>query len=225
MDEGRASGGDDGQVVTALVVLAFGIILSLVVLGLVPLGQASDESSQAANAADAAALAGATEIRKRLLVEVGRLVFEELDGFLSGSNACSAVGRSAAEDYAARNGASVTSYCYRPARDRIEVDVKMKNTGLGASGPARGHAVASLGLNFTDCTRTDDPVPTTTTTPTTLLDPVPTVPTLPPLPPLPLGTSLRCGPLQLRFNVLPDGRLKLVPAGRLGELLIPRLIG
>lgn len=219
-------GGDDGQVVTALVVLAFAMILAVVVVGLAPLGQATDESSQAANAADAAALAGANEVRDLLLADVGQLRFEDLDVFLRGSTGCSATGRAAAEDYAQRNGAAVTSYCYRPIRDRIEVEVRMRATGLPSGGPARGDAVAALGMNFAGCTRHDDPVPTTTTTTaTTLVDAAPILPPLPPLPELPLGTTLRCGPLRLRFDVVPvTGELQLVPPERLAQVLTPRLI-
>ena len=72
-------GGERGQVVTAIVVMVFAAILAVVVLGLIPLGQATDESSQASNAADAAALGAANVVRDDLLRRVSRLRYEDLD--------------------------------------------------------------------------------------------------------------------------------------------------
>lgn len=213
--------GEDGQVVTALVVMVSGIILAIVVAGLIPLGQATDESSQASNAADAAALGGATAVRDVLLAEVARLRFDDLDA-LGRSWPCS-MGRDGAEDFAARNAAVVTRYCYFPLEDRIEVDVQLRSTGLPGNGPARARAVASVGLRLSTCRRRDDPSPPTTTT-ATVADPA-APPTAPPPPAYPPGTELRCRGAVLRFVVAPDGRVQLVPPGRLADVLVPRLIG
>ncbi|MGH9153366.1 MAG: hypothetical protein ACRD03_13430 [Acidimicrobiales bacterium] len=117
----------------------------------------------------------------------------------------------------------MTRYCYFPMEDRIEVDVQLRSTGLPGNGPARARAVASVGLDLSTCRRRDDPPPTTTTTADPAAPPSPPPP--PPPPALPRGTELRCRGAVLRFIVAPDGRLQLVPPGRLADLLTPRLIG
>jgi hypothetical protein len=215
-----------GQAVTAVVVMAFGIILAVAVGGLIPLGQATDESSQANNAADAAALGGAHAIRGVLLDRLVSLPFGDLDSLGSG-DVCS-MGRGAAEEYAARNRATLSRYCYYAPEDRIEVEVQMRWTGLDGVAPAKARAVASVGLSFASCKRRDDPLPpmTTTTAGTSTVTALPI--TAPPvtMPRLPLATELRCRGAVLRFEVDPDdGRAVLVAPRSLAALLTPRLIG
>lgn len=211
----------EGQAVTAVVILAFGIIAAVFVMGVIPLGQATDEASQAENAADAAVLAGATAIRDRLLDELTNLRFDTRSGLLGGLTC--GLGRGAAEDYAARNEAAVTSYCYYPARDRVEVSVRMLASSVGQGRTATAAAAASLGLTPTTCSFDDDPLPPPPSPP-------PPPPGLPPLPPVagplyPLGTSLRCGSVSLRFDIDPSvGLLQLRSPGLLEGLLEPRLI-
>ena len=118
---------EDGQVVTALIVLVFGLILLVTVIGLVPLGQATDEASQASNAADAAALGAAKMIRDTLLDELlhASLRYEDLDRDGLGRGPGCSMGRSGADDYAGRNAARVVSYCYDRRDSRVEVDVQL----------------------------------------------------------------------------------------------------
>ena len=211
-----------GQVVTALVVMVFAAILAVVVVGLIPLGQATDESSQASNAADAAALGAANVIRGDLLDRVSRLRYEDLDR-LGRTGPCS-LGRDGAEEYAARNSAMVTDYCYFPSEDRIEVGVQLRSTGVDGA-PARARAAASPGgLNVSSCRRWDDPRPTTTTTPTPPTTAAEPIIALPPPPTYPPGTELRCDGVVLRFSITSGGRAELVPPGLLARVLVPRLV-
>ena len=128
------------------------------------------------------------------------------------------------EEYAARNSAVVTDYCYFPLEDRVEVGVQLRSTGVDG-GPARARAAASPGgLNLASCRRRDDPRPTTTTSsppPTTAGAPTTT---LPPLPTYPPGTELRCDGVVLRFSITSGGRAELVPPGHLARVLVPRLV-
>lgn len=217
---------EGGQVVTAVVVMTAGILLAMLFAAVFPLGQATAESSQASNAADSAALGAATAVRRDLLDRLRFLRFEDLDLF--GRTGPCSVGRMGAEEFAAKNAAVVRSYCYRPADGRVEVEVQLRGTG-GEGQPARGRAAASPGFNLASCTRRDDPLPTTTTTtpaPTTAPPGPTTTTTTTPLPPAyPPGTELRCGSVVLRFTIASDGRVQLVPPGRLAALLTPRLVG
>ncbi|HET7489139.1 MAG TPA: hypothetical protein VFJ85_14505 [Acidimicrobiales bacterium] len=213
--------GQDGQVVTAVVVMTLGCVLAVVLNRMVPLGGATDEAGQASNAADAAALGAAASAREWLLARFAVLRFEDLDGLGRGGT-CS-IGRAGADAYAARNGARVTSYCYDAGRNRIDVEVQMRSTAV--VGPrAQAASAASLGLDLRSCARRDDPAPTTTTAVTTL-PPPPPPPAAPPAPAYPPGTELRCAGTVLGFAVAPDGRVTLTPPGRLAGLLVPRLVG
>lgn len=149
--------GEHGQAVTAVVILVFALIVGVSFLGVIPLGQATDESGQAGNAADASALAGATAIRERLLDELTNLRFDDRSG-LFGTLTCG-LGRGGAEDYAARNGAAVTSYCYYPAQDRVEVTVRMLDSAVGKGRTATAGSAAPLGISPARCRFDDDALP------------------------------------------------------------------
>ena len=208
-----------GLVVTAVVLMAIVAFSAAAVAVVAPLGQATDEASQAENAADAAALAGAAGVRQGLLDAVAGLRFDDLDDL--GRNGCCTIGRARAADFAARNAARLTSYCYEAESGRVEVKVQMLATGVEGA-PARARAAASLGLDLSSCSRRDDPLPTTTTAAAVPPSNPPGV-TAPP-PTYPAGTELRCRGTVLRFAVEPDGRLRLVPPDRLAALLVPRLV-
>lgn len=216
---GRRCRDERGLVVTAVVLMAIVGFTAVAVAVVAPLGQATDEASQAENAADAAALAGATGVRKALLAALPGWRFDDLDDL--GRSAGCTVGRPGAADFAARNAARLTSYCYEARSGRVEVEVEMVATGVEGA-PARAEAAASLGLDLSSCSRRDDPVVTTTTV-AVVPPPTSTGPAAP-SPTYPAGTELRCGANVLRFAVEPDGRLRLVPPGRLAALLVPRLV-
>jgi uncharacterized membrane protein len=134
---------DRGQITTALVMV--GIVL-LVALGLLvtKLGQATDAKSKVQSAADAAALAGAQQIRK----EVPELVSTAIqDGGASpfvldpGE-----MGVKQAWDFAGRAGAAVIEYSYIPDTDTVHV--KVESLSLSVSG-SKAVAVAEARVGKT----------------------------------------------------------------------------
>jgi uncharacterized membrane protein len=156
---------DRGQITTALVMV--GIVL-LVALGLLvtKLGQATDQKSKVQTAADAAALAGAQQIRK----EVPQLVLTAIhDGAANPFvlNPCG-MGEAQARDFAGRAGAAVTEYCYFPGTDTVQV--KVESSSLSVSGSkAMAKAEARVGRTLGDCgvlpaatAATASPTPTAT---------------------------------------------------------------
>jgi hypothetical protein len=138
-------------VITAIVLLAFVASLFVFVVGVVPLGRATDERGRAENAADAAALAGATAVHERLgrFADHDRRAFggpdEALDWAVPG------LGQHEAEDFAERNGARLTSYRYNPLADRVEVAVELVDAGVGDAGPANATASAAIGSTIRPC--------------------------------------------------------------------------
>lgn len=140
--------GDDGQVVTALVVGSVVGVLALLLIAVLPLAGAADQRSRAQTAADAAALAAVgafgEQVKDALRSPVdfqGRRL-----GLLYGCGA----GRRAADDYAGRNGATVTSYehrsCGRPGRSS-EVRVAVRTDDPHPQdGQSTASAVGRMGM-------------------------------------------------------------------------------
>lgn len=173
-----------GQVTTTLA-LAFAIALvSIGIVGVLGLGRAVDERSQARSAADAAALAGATSLHGALPSIFARL---RAPGDPLDFGGCS-LGRETAVDFAARNEAALTSYCFDVANDRVEVSVQM-NDAVSPGGPkAKARAVAASGMGLDRCVWPDleppkDPDP----------DPEPEPGPVPAPQPEPVPIRLVCG--------------------------------
>lgn len=189
--------GEEGQVY--LVLLTF-IIFLMAGAGIIAKYAGQDEvSSKAQTAADAAALAGAN-------VAVGSV----LDALLSPTPqlefGCD-VGRSAASDYAHRNGATLSSYCYDFTTGTARAEVAVAKPVSGE----QEIQVSSARLGgVPDCKET---VPDAT-------EPPPTDdPTEPPADEDPKPPPMECSILGDVFE--PGGDLSL---GDLKDLLEPRLV-
>jgi hypothetical protein len=195
---------DRGQVTTALVLIVSTALLSVALLGIVLIGRGVDSKSKAQTAADAAALAGASVLTDVLPDLVGLL--NSVNDNLASHVGCD-LGRAEAEDYAAKNGASLTDYCFDLASGRVSVAVRMNEPVSDDVGPATARAVASTGLDLAGCGFTD---PSPSDDPDDPDDPEPTDgPTDgPPPPPPDSSTSLDCGPLQVEFVI--DGETGLL---------------
>lgn len=214
-----------GQVTTALVIMATVFLVALAVFGVSALGHGVDEKSKAQSAADAAALAGAGSIANELTALLGLL---HSKGDLGGLAGC-ALGQPDASAYAAKNDATLTSYCFDLARNRVEASVRMNQPVSDEVGPAVARAVASSGFDVGSCSWQDDPPPSPTPTPTPTPTESPDEPSgpppspTPPPPPPDIGTTLTCGPIVAHFVIGgSNGLLSLVDVDVHG--LEPRLI-
>jgi hypothetical protein len=213
--------GDDGQVISFLTV---GMVLTLVaitVVLLVPLGRATDQREGAQTAGDAAALAGAQQVRNDAVDELLAGLARKED--LATSLTCG-TGAGQAADLATRNGARIVRYCYDVADDRVEVLVEGVRNVQGTHVPAR--SVASVGARWGGCVWTDDPLPPPAPAPPPPGPPGPPAPPAPPAPPPDRGTRVTCGAFTATFVVRgSDGRL-LVQQSRaeLEDRLRPRLV-
>ncbi len=137
---------DRGQVTTALMVLVILGLLFVTVQVLLPLGRASDLKERAQAAADAAALAGADDLRRQVITRW--MVPLEHEADIANWVGCP-TGAGAAADYAARNDARVTRYCYASALDRVQVRVEGRTEINGQR--ARNQAEAELGIRWASC--------------------------------------------------------------------------
>lgn len=200
--------GESGQVATAIVLVVVVGMIAVGLFGVFAVSRGADERAKSQSAADAAALAGADA-----LTDVIPGIFDLFNskGDLGSAFRCG-LGRSAADDFASRNDAYVTSYCYDAHDDEVRVSVRMNDPVTDDVGPATAKAVASTGLDLGNCSWRDDeppspsPSPSSSTTPT----PSPSPPTTPPPPP-DTGTTLTCGGLRAVFEVDGEtGRLRLV---------------
>jgi len=211
MEQTRAAGrSESGQVTTALVMVVTVALVAVAISGVLLLSRGVDEKSKAQSAADAAALAGAGALYPEI-TNILSLLSRKSD--LADLVGCG-FGQDRASTYAAKNDASLTSYCFDFPRDRVEASVRMHDRVSDEVGPAVAEAVAATGLNLAACSwRDDDPPPSPTPTPTPTdgpgdggpgdggpgdggPDPTPT-----PEPPPDLGTTLTCGPLTARFTI------------------------
>jgi hypothetical protein len=203
----RVTGRDDGQVVSALVVLLSVGMLFFAVKVILPVGEATDKRSQAQVAADAAALAAAETVADATASRWSLGFRSRFTG--AGLVVCDGFRLSdPAGAYAGKNGAeALTAQCV--GADRVEVTVRLNQLTEGGE-VARARAVASLGIDWIrDCRwvriRTVPvPVPTTTTTtttrPTTTITTTTTT-TRPPPPPTPdVIWELRCKGVAAEFR-------------------------
>jgi hypothetical protein len=188
----RLSRDDSGQITTAVVMVG---IVAVVWLGLAvaKFGQAIDEKSHYQTAADAAALAGAQQIR----TQIPGLLRISLEGSGAGSfmpDGCGRLGKDAAIDFAGRAGSEVTDYCYDPSSDTVRVSVigRADSVVTGSPSKTRAKAEARVGLILGDCQMSG------TSTPTVAPSPPST-----PSPPAP--SDILCGDLPIRMTPNPGG--------------------
>jgi hypothetical protein len=151
MSWGGRAGREDGQILPGLVMLLLAI-LALAVMGF-QIGKAAILRSQAQTAADAAALAGAREIKRQLQVQWA----------MYGTTDISAIDqplvRARMEEYARRNGGRVDDAKVEGVDVRVWVDTE-KELGVDARnvdsehdrGGARARATLSLGASLVGAT-------------------------------------------------------------------------
>ncbi|MEZ0577367.1 pilus assembly protein TadG-related protein [Nocardioides sp. MH1] len=186
-----------GQVTTMLVIVVSATLLAVGLLGIVLIGRAVDDKTKAQTAADAAALAGAGVLSDALPNLVGLL--NSLNDNLAAHVGCD-LGRESAEEYAAKNGATLTDYCFDLASGRVSASVRMNAPVSDDVGPAEASAVASTGLDLSGCGFSDPQPPDETDDPEPTDEPTDGPPPPPPPPP-DTTTSFDCGPLQVDFVI------------------------
>lgn len=136
--------------ITAILIMGF--VALLVAAALVGFGGvARAEQSQAQNAADAAALAGAGFVLEDLPNQLLKAPFSDPGGLQGdiGQPGCVQLGRASAEDLAAENSAVLTSYCWSASRTEVSVSVRLDHAAKGQ--PATAQAVADPGISLSDC--------------------------------------------------------------------------
>ena len=164
---------ESGQAAMWLVLTMAILFLALGVTAYSRLVSATDEVSGLQTAADAAALAGAQAIARDAPQAIK-------DAVRDGGGIPCGLGRGEAASFAARNGATVTSYCYYPVQDRIEVTVRSQAV-LESGRREDASAVAELDLRLGPCVLPDapeppepEPTPTPTPSSTSTATPTPT---------------------------------------------------
>lgn len=221
--------------ITAILIMGF--VALLVAAALVGFGGvARAEQSQAQNAADAAALAGAGFVLDDLPNQLLKAPFSDPGGLQGdiGQPGCVQLGRASAEDLAAENDAVLTSYCWSASRTEVSVSVRLDHAAKGQ--PATAQAVADPGISLSDCKIDPGFVPPT---------PEPPAPggddnggddnggdgkdPKTPAPPSPIDTSVNCGFGDLSVSYDPATQLFTFSApGQIRSLLDglkPRLVG
>lgn len=168
----RTQRSERGQVGMWLILIVSAGLIGLGATAYTRLISATDQISTLQTAADAAALAGAQSIAKDAPNAIKAAV-------LGGGSLPCGLGRGAAQSFASRNDATLTSYCYSPIQDRIEVTVR-SNDVLESGQRESTDAVAELGIKLGPCTlpeppeEPEEPDPTPTPTPTGTATPTPT---------------------------------------------------
>ena len=137
---------EDGQAVTAVAIVAV-LILVAAALGIVfRTGKVTSEVSKIQSGADAAALAGAQQVREDAH---GRIV-SSLHSRVPRSFWTCGDGQGRAQSFAGRNDTDLTTYCYYPLADRVEATVRsdfVTETGSRES----ASAVAETGRRLGPC--------------------------------------------------------------------------
>ncbi|WP_375426535.1 hypothetical protein [uncultured Friedmanniella sp.] len=179
-----------GPVLAVMVLAVLALLAAVVLTG--KFAVAGDERSNAAHAADASALAGAQAILDGLPDQLAPGFLRPSDiANLMGGGVCVQTGRLEASRLAAKNGATLTGYCYNVFRDEVATDVAMNST------PGTASAVAATSFDASSCTLDADfHAPTTAPAADDDDD-------APPPSPAPVGTSIDCGTglLRLAFSL------------------------
>lgn len=214
--------GDQGQVATVVIVLvALGLLL-VIARVMLPIGEAADQRTRAQTAADAAALAGAEQVRdwvpSALLMALVPNVLPDGPVTVVNDWVRADIGAGEAHQYAVRNGARITQYRYIWSEGLVEARVVF-DAAAETGGRAEAVARARVGPELAPCTTSDDYTP-----PAPAPAPDPSDPDATPEEPQE-GFELVCGELRLPVEYLgplPSIDLSLA---ELREKFRPRLIG
>ena len=218
----RGEDREAGQVPTAVAVVVFVFLLALAFRFALPLGQAADQKQTSQSAADAAALAGAKQIKDDLpeaVREALRSIRAPEDLLNLFDRLGAGLGRGKAEEYAGHNDASVVSYGFDRWNGLVSVEVRghqASATGTHSESSSR----VQLGVRFGACRLDADPTPS----PTPSADPPD--PDAPPAPEPSVGTVLRCGDLSLHVTFDgATGRPRLdTPLSDITDRIKPRIV-
>ena len=122
----------DAGATPVTVVIGIGILVALFAGVITTMGAvASNESSGAQHAADAAALGGARGVLDDLPTDLLLGFTTPADiPLMVGGGTCLGNGRGEAARLAAANGADLTSYCYNVWADEVSVSVRMNDTAV-----------------------------------------------------------------------------------------------
>jgi hypothetical protein len=213
---------EDGAAASALLVAAVLVGFAIFVYMAIPLGSAVDAKARNRTAADAAALAGAEGVREDLLAGLGDAGFPRSWSDLPGA---AGLGRSAAEEYARYNDATLLTYWFDPTDGTAHVEVEGQEVDGQLS-----HSTAVAQVDLPHCDPLDPPDPPTPPTP----DPAPgqggkpddkgpgnPLPSEPPPPAPPVDLSVHCDGFDLTFQVryTEDGGVEVhFPPGQLGRI-------
>ncbi|MBL8931207.1 MAG: hypothetical protein JNL54_13885 [Kineosporiaceae bacterium] len=151
----RPRADERGQTAAWLTLVVAGGLLALGVTSFSRLARAEDQAGSIQTSADAAALAGAQLIGKEAPVHLVELLESHRLWPECGW------GQGAADDFAARNGSDVVSYCFYPGSGRVEVTVRSR--AVAESGRReQATAFARLGVRLGPCLMPTLPTPTPT---------------------------------------------------------------
>ncbi len=139
----QVGGRERGQAPTAIIVA---VALCLIAFGfafLSRLAKAEDQMSALQTAADSSALAGAQAVAQDAPSQLATAIATR-------SQLQCGMGSHEARQFARRNGATVISYCYYPAQDRVKVTVRGNTTAESGKREVRS-ATARVGKRLGAC--------------------------------------------------------------------------
>lgn len=191
----RSARRERGHATTALIIVFSLFLLGFGFLYVSRLAKVGDEAAGLQTAADAAALAGAQSIVKEMPDAI--LAAIEHRSILPGG-----MGQAAASEFALRNDASLVSYRYYPAAEKIEVTVRSRKP-LETGHYEYAKATSRVGVRIGACTVPPKPTPPPPPPPPSP-EPTPT-PTPSPAPPKPWKTVATCGELSVPVTMPPSG--------------------
>jgi len=152
---------ETGAAATALLVLAFVVSIAFVFVAVLLLLKGTDQAARTQTAVDAAALAGAQDVRKKILNDLWTIDSQaSLASLLNYHD-----GRIAASQYAQRNGAELRSYEVEPLSGVIHVEVAHSKKTRAGGGQVKSVAEANLGLSLTHCKFGEEEMPPEPTPP------------------------------------------------------------
>ena len=195
MDEQTTTGRrrSDAGATPVTVVIGIGILVALFAGVITTMGAvASNESSGAQHAADAAALGGARGVLDDLPTDLLLGFTTPADiPLMVGGGTCLQNGRNEAARLASANGANLTSYCFDVWADEVSVSVKLRSTAVSGD---KVSAKAEAETTFTaDECRIDPGFELPTEEPDPPGDDEDEDEGPPPLPPGPMSTWINCG--------------------------------
>ena len=200
---------EEGAAASGLLVAALLVGVAVFTYLAIPFGTAVDAKAQNRTAADAAALAGAEGVRDDLLASIGS---DGVPGSWTDLAGAAGLGRSAAEQYASYNGATLVSYWFDPTDGTAHVEVE----GHSVEGrPSRSSAVAQVDLPTCEALEPPEPSEPPADDPEGPAESVPTEP------PAPVDVSVSCGDFDLTFQVryTEDGGAEVhFPPGQLQQV-------